>query len=161
MPIPGFIADLRRQVGSDLLWLPGVTAAILEDSHVLMARRADNRRWALISGIVEPGEEPADCLVREAREEVGIDIEVQALACVGVSPVVTYPNGDRAQYLDLTFLCRHIGGTPRVADDESLEVGWIPLDALPHDMTGSSRERLAAALDFQSNPALGTRFHRP
>jgi hypothetical protein len=50
---------------------------------------------------------------------------VQALA------PVTYGNGDTCQYMDITFRCRAVGGEARVNDDESLEVGWFPVDSLP------------------------------
>ncbi len=33
--------------------------------------------------------------------------------------------------MDICFLCRATGGEARVNDDESLEVGWFELDALP------------------------------
>lgn len=44
---------------------------------------------------------------------------------------VTQPDGDRCQYLDVTFRCRAVGGDARVRDDESLDGGWFPVDALP------------------------------
>ncbi len=161
MPIPEFVAALRARVGTTLLWLPGVTAVTFDaEERVLLVRRADNDRWALVSGIVEPGEEPARALVREVAEETGVVVDVVALAYADVTPEVTYPNGDRAQYLDLTFLCRHAGGTAVVADEESTDVGWFPLDALPEPMTASSRDRLANALAFRADPTSGARFHR-
>lgn len=40
-------------------------------------------------------------------------------------------NGDRAQYLDHTFRCSHLSGNAHVADDESSEVGWFELGAMP------------------------------
>ncbi|HET6293580.1 MAG TPA: NUDIX hydrolase, partial [Kribbella sp.] len=43
----------------------------------------------------------------------------------------SYPNGDQVQYLDLCFRCRPLRGEARVNDDESLEVAWYPLTALP------------------------------
>lgn len=60
---------------------------------------------------------------------------------------VQYENGDRAQYLDLTFLCRAVGTDhPRVADDESTAVGWFEADALPAPLMKSSLARIAHAL---------------
>ncbi len=56
---------------------------------------------------------------------------------------VTYMNGDICQYMDITFRCRAVGGEARVNDDESLEVGWFTVDALPElnefACSGSSR----------------------
>ncbi len=162
VPTPQFITRLREQVGPELLWLPGATAVILDGAErVLLVRRADNGLWALVSGIVEPGEDPAACLVREAFEETGVAIEVQALVYLDVSPPITYPNGDQAQYLDTTFLCRHVGGSPRVADDESTAVAWFPLASQPDDMSATSRDRLARALEYRADPGPGARFRRP
>jgi ADP-ribose pyrophosphatase YjhB (NUDIX family) len=145
VPIPDFVVALRARVGTDPLWLPGVTGVVLDDAdRVLLVRRSDSGRWALVSGIVEPGENPAAGLVREVLEETG----------------VVAPNGDRARYLDTTFLCRYVSGTAVVGDDEATDVGWFALDEVPADLSESSRERLANALAFRANPAAGTRFTR-
>lgn len=161
MPVPEFVLRLRRHVGPELLWLPGATAVILDEAdRVLLVRRTDNDRWALVSGIVEPGEEPARALAREVTEEVGLAVEVVALAYVDVTPPVTYPNGDRAQYLDHTFLCRVISGNAVVSDEEATDLGWFRLDALPEPMTATSRDRLAHALAYRADPASGAHFHR-
>jgi 8-oxo-dGTP pyrophosphatase MutT (NUDIX family) len=68
MPIPDFIVDLRRKIGTELLWLPGVTAVVRRDDEILLVQRADNLRWTPITGIVDPGEQPATAAVREAKE---------------------------------------------------------------------------------------------
>jgi hypothetical protein len=57
MPTPEFIVELRKKIGHDLLWLPGVTGVVLDaDDRVLLVRRADDGRWTLVSGVLEPGE---------------------------------------------------------------------------------------------------------
>lgn len=147
MPIPQFVRDARKKLGNDLLWLPGVAAIVVDDrGHVLLAKRADTRRWAVVGGIVEPGEQPADCCVREVLEETGVHCVVERLVGVYVTPRITYENGHQAQYVVTSFLCRATGGTPRVGDDESLDVGYFPPDQLPDGMTPEHRERLAHAL---------------
>ncbi|WP_441248715.1 NUDIX hydrolase [Kitasatospora sp. McL0602] len=146
MPIPPFLAELRSFVGTRPLWLSAVGAVVVDDTgRVLLGRRADNGRWAVIGGILDPGEQPADCVVRECFEEAGVVIAPELLSSVTVSPMQHYPNGDQAQYLDLTFRCRLVSGEARVNDDESLEVGWFAPDALP-ELDDYSRERIAVAL---------------
>ncbi|NMR18701.1 NUDIX domain-containing protein [Cellulomonas fimi] len=163
MPIPDFVSRLRARVGTDLLWLPGVSAVVVdEDGRLLLGRRADNGRWAVVSGILEPGEQPAHAAVREVREETGVDAVTVALVAVSSDRErVVYENGDQAQYVDLTFLCRPVGGEAHVGDDESTEVGWFPPDALPEPMTRTSRERIAHALAYRADPARGTWFDPP
>lgn len=145
MPIPDFIVALRRRLGHDLLWLPAVTAVVLDAGHVLLVRRADNGRWAPVTGIVDPGEQPAVCAAREVLEETRVVARVQRLVSVHADDPVTHANGDRAQYLDLTFRCGYVSGTAAVGDDESLEVRWFPLDALP-PMRPTSLARIEAAV---------------
>lgn len=163
MPVPDFVLRLRSRVGTDLLWLPGVSAVVVrEDGRLLLGRRADNGLWAVPSGILEPGEQPAHAAVREVLEETGVDARVEALAAVCSDARATrYGNGDRAQYLDLTFLCRAEGGEARVGDDESTAVGWFAADSLPEPLAPSSRVRIAHALTHRTDPTRGTWFARP
>ena len=151
MPVPAFILQLRRGVGHDRLFLTGVTAVVLRDDggatpEVLYGRRADNGRWALPSGIVEPGEQPATTLVREVHEELRVEVEPERLALVSTDPDITYPNGDVCQFVSLTFRCRYVGGEAALGDDETLEVAWRPADDPPADLDAIQRRRLAAAL---------------
>ena len=161
MPVPPYITELRRRIGHDLLWLPGVTGAVFDEAdRLLLARRADNGRWSLISGILDPGEQPAVGLAREITEETGVRAEVLAVTSIHAGAPVHYPNGDVAQYLDLTFWCRYVAGTAHVADDESTAVGWFSLDALPAELSDSSRSRLADTLAYRRDPGRGPVFAR-
>ncbi len=145
MPVPEFILRLRERVGHDPLWLPGATAVILHEGRVLLVERADNGRWAPVSGVVDPGEHPEQTVVREALEEAGVTCEVVGLAWVNVTEPIRYPNGDVSQYLDLTYRCRWTGGEPHVGDDESLDARWYPLDDLP-PLTERDLERVRRAV---------------
>lgn len=135
MGTPDFITELRRHVGHAPLWLVGTVAVVLRDAddgpEVLLVRRSDSCEWSLISGIVDPGEHPAEAIVREAMEEAEVSIEVERLLWLVVDPPITYSNGDECQYLDHGFLARWRAGEARVGDAESVEVGWFPVDALP------------------------------
>lgn len=132
MPTPAFILELRRKVGHDLLMLPGLVAVVV-DAHgrVLLNRRADTGRWSLISGILEPGEQPHVAIAREVLEETGVRVRVGPLLHAWTSPRITYPNGDQAQYLTVAYRCEALDGEPRVADDESLEVRFFDTSQLP------------------------------
>jgi 8-oxo-dGTP pyrophosphatase MutT (NUDIX family) len=132
MPTPDFIVALRRHVGHDRLWLSGVSGVVFDDDgRLLLTRRADTGRWAVVSGIIEPGEQPGVALAREVTEETGVVVEVERLVSVLSLDPAVYPNGDRVQFLDLTFACRRVAGTARVADDENLEVAWFSASDLP------------------------------
>lgn len=132
MATPDFIRTLRASAGHQLLWLPGVTAVPFDDDgRVLLGRRADTRTWSVIGGIPDPGEQPAACAVREVYEETAVRCVAERVVLVQALEPFTYPNGDICQYMDITFRCRAVGGEARVNDDESIEVGWFEVDALP------------------------------
>ena len=77
MPIPEFIVETRKKIGTDLMWVPAVCAVVLRDStvsspwavpEVLLVRRADNGEWTPVTRIADPGEEPHVTTVREVLE---------------------------------------------------------------------------------------------
>ncbi|MBF4461467.1 MULTISPECIES: NUDIX hydrolase [unclassified Rathayibacter] len=146
MATPEFVVRLREHVGTELLWLSGVTAVIVRDSgEVLLVRRADTGAWTAVTGIIDPGETVAGTARREAREEAGVEIEVERLVQVRTLPPMTYPHGDRAQYLDHVVRARYLSGEAHVADEESTEVGWFAPDELP-PMSAEHRGRIERAL---------------
>lgn len=160
MATPDFIRELRASAGRQLLFLPGVSAVVLDgEGRVLLARRADTGGWSIIGGIAEPGEQPAATAVREVYEETAVRCVPERVILVqGLEPV-TYPNGDRCQFVDISFRCRAVGGAARVNDDESLEVGWFERDALP-PLEDFALERIKQAMDegpawFESVPPPG------
>lgn len=150
MPVPGFVVSLRDRVGHDRLFLTGVCAVVVRTDRgrpeVLYGRRSDNGRWALPSGILEPGEQPAAAIVREVWEELRVAVEAERLALLTTDPDVHYPNGDVCQYVSLTFRCRYVSGEAAVGDDETLEVAWRAADDPPEELDALQRRRLAVAL---------------
>ncbi|WP_068493446.1 NUDIX hydrolase [Pseudoclavibacter helvolus] len=152
MPIPEFVADLRAKIGPEHpLWLAGATAVIIRPragaagDEVLLVRRSDNGVWSPVTGIVDPGEHPATAAVRESLEEAMVEVRVDRLVRLSVSPKIVHATGDRAQYCDLVFRCSWISGEAAVGDDESVDVAWFPVDALP-EMPEHLSSRVAVAV---------------
>ncbi|MFG3423804.1 NUDIX hydrolase [Micromonospora sp. NPDC049460] len=140
-----YILRIRERVGHSLLLLPSVSAVIRnDDGELLLGKRADDGRWSVISGVLEPGEQPATAVVREVWEETGLHVEPVRLSSVLNHPH-TYPHGDRCEYLNLGFQCRLLGGDARVNDDESVSVEWFSPDRLP-ELDRHARLVLAHAL---------------
>ena len=131
MPTPDFILQLRERIGTLPLWLVGTTAVVVDGDRLLLVKRADTGEWTPVAGIVEPGEHSADAAEREVWEEARVRAVVERLAAVGVTQEYEYPNGDRTRFTDHTYRLRYVSGEPAVGDDESTDVGWFPLDALP------------------------------
>lgn len=151
MGISPYVKRLRDKIGSDLLLLPAVSAIILDDhGRVLLQRASDDGKWYTIGGAMEPGEEPADAVVREVLEETGLVVEPVRLVAVQASPLVTYPNGHQVHYVGTAFLCRVTGGRLHVADDESLELRYFAPNELP-ELRPDQLRRVQYALT--GNPA--------
>lgn len=137
MATPDFILKLREKIGHERLWIPGIRGVVFDAAgRVLLGQRADNGRWGLITGILEPGEEPAPGLLREILEETGVVADTERLVSVDAVGPVNYPNGDVCHFLTLAFRCRHVSGEARVNDDESLAVGWLRREDFPDLLPG-------------------------
>ena len=126
MPMSEYVQSLRERIGNDFLLLPAVTAVIREGDRFLLARDAFSEQWTLIGGGVEPGEEPAEALVREVLEETGAEIRITGLVgAYGGEPMMrTYGNGDRAGYVTVAYECRLLGAAAPDMD-ELIELGWF------------------------------------
>lgn len=132
MPIPEFVRTLRAKIGHDPLPLVGTIATVFDDrGRVLMVRRADNHQWTLVTGCVEPGEEPAVGALREIEEETAVVARVERLLGISALELATLPNGDQVWWTSILFHCHYLSGDARVNDDESIDVRWVELDQMP------------------------------
>jgi 8-oxo-dGTP diphosphatase len=103
-----------------------------DDGHILLARRANvpysSGLWGLPGGHVEDSETLAAAAARELSEEVGVQVDVNALEPLGVT---RYVDGD-ARGCDFYFLARAWHGEP-VPTAECNEVRWCDPAALPDE----------------------------
>lgn len=164
MPTPDYILDLREHVGNKQLFLPACTAIILrpvpagapiwEVPKVLLVKRADNGRWTPVAGICEPGEEVSETVVRETKEEVGLDATVEALLGVGKVGPVTYPNGDECLFMDTTMrLSVPADAEPVISDEENTEAQWFSVAQLPDSVDRRARLCIANGVAQMRHPA--------
>ena len=104
-----------------------VAALVREAGRVLMSRRRADQAmpnlWEFPGGKVEPGEHPEAALIREVREELGCDVEVE-----GIHEVVFHAYEEFDLYM-LVYATRVVGGTPRAI--QVAEVAWVPAAELP------------------------------
>ncbi|WAH38493.1 NUDIX domain-containing protein [Alicyclobacillus dauci] len=134
MPISHYLRDLRASVGSRLLLMPGVAAVIRnQEGHVLLQKRSDNGMWDIPAGSIDPGEAPAQAVIREVYEEAGLLVRPTAILGIlgGKAFRVQYPNGDQVEYTATVFACEVIGGQLEAIDGESTEFRYTPPDDLP------------------------------
>jgi ADP-ribose pyrophosphatase YjhB (NUDIX family) len=113
--------------------LVGVGAIIIEDSRVLLVKRAHpplQAQWSIPGGVLEVGELVREAAIREAREETGLIVEPGDL--LGVYDRVLRNAEQRVEYhyVLIDFLCRKVGGELAAASDAT-EVRWFTRDELP------------------------------
>jgi 8-oxo-dGTP diphosphatase len=113
--------------------LVGVGAIIIEDSRVLLVRRAHpplQAQWSIPGGVLEVGELIREAAIREAREETGLIVEPGDL--LGVYDRILRNSEKRVQYhyVLIDFLCRRVGGELAAADDAA-DVRWFTREELP------------------------------
>lgn len=105
------------------------------DGRVLLVRHSYRSRWGFPGGLVNRGEDVGDTARREAREEVGLDIEL-----VGEPAVVVAPKPRR---VDVVYRCKPRDGadpdSARPMSPEITDVRWTARDELPelqHEAAG-------------------------
>jgi ADP-ribose pyrophosphatase YjhB (NUDIX family) len=129
--------------------LPSVSVLPVDEAgQVLLVRHVGHDDgWGVLGGAVDVGESPAAAAVREAREEIGVDMELVRLLDVlgGPDYEVSYPNGDRAAYVTAVYEARIISGRPAPSDGELSEVAWFLPGELPRlRLSGFTRALLQA-----------------
>lgn len=110
----------------------GVATLIFNDEGFLLLHKRKGRHeggvWGTPGGHIDYGEAPEDTCIREANEEVGV--EIGNVRFYGITNDVFEKTG--RHYITLWYRAEWFGGEPKIAaPDEVEEVAWFPMDALP------------------------------
>jgi 8-oxo-dGTP diphosphatase len=109
-----------------------VGAIIVQDERILLVRRSNpplQGEWSIPGGLVETGETTKEAIVREVREETGLEIEVVRLAEVFERIVRDRESRVQYHFVLIDYLCQVIAGEAHAASDVS-EVRWVRTDEL-------------------------------
>lgn len=106
--------------------LIGVGAVIVSDGRVLLVQRGTEPalgRWSIPGGLIEVGEMLTEAVIREVREETGL--EVDPVELIELLDRI-HRDGDRVRYhyVIADYLCRVVGGTLNAASDAAA-VRWV------------------------------------
>ena len=119
----------------------GAGVAIIENDQILLTKRQDFDVWCMPGGQIETGESFAQAAIREAKEEVGLDVRLTRL--VGTYTRATWVNG---LYHVQIFAATVTGGTPRLQASEVTEIAYFGINELPAAMLVGQRHRALDAL---------------
>lgn len=106
-----------------------VDAVIIKDDSIILIKRKNNPfkdKWALPGGFVEYGETVEKAVLREAKEETGLDVKIQKLLGVYSNP----DRDPRGHTVSVCFLCRIVAGKLK-ADTDSGDVREFKFSELP------------------------------
>ena len=106
----------------------GADAAIFNSQgEILLMERVDGSGWCLPCGWVDPNERPADAVLREVREETGLEVEVTSL--VGVFTRMTSARNGPHTMIAIVHLCEPVGGGLTLSH-EGLALRYWPIDEM-------------------------------
>jgi len=112
----------------------GVGVLIREGDRYLIVKRAaepDAGLWSIPGGLVEVGERTAEAAAREAKEETGLDVEIEDI--IGVVDKIVRDEASRVKYhfVIVDYLAKRRGGTVKASSD-ALEARWVKGEDLPN-----------------------------
>ena len=131
MGMSPYVRSLRAAVGSTRILMPSVSGIVRDaEAGILLVRQRDDGIWSTAGGSVDPGETPANAVVREVWEETGLLVRPTRLIGVygGADFVVRYPNGDETQYISTIFECAVESGTLRADGEETTDARFWTYD---------------------------------
>jgi ADP-ribose pyrophosphatase YjhB (NUDIX family) len=138
--------------------VPAATAVVVNDQgEILLQRRSDNGLWALPGGAMDIGEFIRDTVIREVKEETGLDVEPVGLVGIYSDPhhVIAYSDGEVRQQFSICFRTRLMGGT-LARSDESTDIRFVrPEDLHLFPMHASMRLRIDHYLERRQEPYIG------
>jgi len=139
-----------ERVGRQANLVVKCVVAVFDESgqRLLLTRRAENGRWCLPGGKMEPGESAAEACARELWEETGLRATVERLVGVYSTPhcVLEYADGSRCQLVALLFQGCVVGGE-LLLGDEVTEVAYFGVhDIATLDILETHQQRISDVL---------------
>lgn len=106
-----------------------------EKGDILLARRNEpelkyaHDKWEFVGGGIEFGESPEEALIREVKEEAGVDVEIIRLIPKVFSEKLTISDEKQAHVIILSYECKIISGQLKAGLEEEIsELKFVPLD---------------------------------
>lgn len=128
-----YIKWIRARIGHDTIILNFSVACIInENGEILLQKRSDKGDiWGLPGGAVEIGESIEEAVIREVKEETGLNVEVDHFIGVYSKYFHTYSNGDQSQSICHLFKCSMLNGELLVDNKETFDLKFFDKNNIP------------------------------
>ncbi len=104
-----------------------VIGVVMNDlGEILMAKRIDekvpeaNNKWEFVGGKIEFGESPEGAVIREVKEESGLDVEILLLVPKVFQTLWTKADGSKLHTILICYLCQVVGGELKTVMDHKI-----------------------------------------
>lgn len=139
--LPGFRLSRSKQP----LWVV-VQAVVAQGDEVLLVKRTTPRAWEIPGGFPEPKEWLLDAVVREVREETGLQVRIERFSGL-------YLRTGFFAHLSTVFLCAPEDGH-LLPGAETLSAEFYPVDQLPRGLFPWQRQVIVDALNGDTKPVI-------
>jgi mutator protein MutT len=120
----------------------GVGAIIIRDGKILLEKRKNEPgkgKWSIPGGLVELGESLEETVLREVKEETGLDVEKPELIDVVSNIDLDEDNRIKYHFVIVDYFVKLMGGTPEAMSDAE-EIRMVRLDEVEkYDLTKTFR----------------------
>jgi len=150
-----YIKKIRTKLGHQKFIHPAARIIIENEvGEILMIKRADNNNWGIPAGSLEEGETIKDCIIREVKEETGlqiIDCQVIGISSNPEKETVTYPNEDVIQYFTIEFYSNNWSGSIQNFDKKEVKIAQFVNNEWVYKLPKNEQSAFESLTYFKAN----------
>ncbi len=144
-----------ERVGKQGQLAVGCSAWVIDSTtqKLLLIQRADNQRWAVPGGYMDPGESVTEACEREVLEETRIQVKATGLIALYNDPnlLLEYPDGNKWQLIVLHFAVEVVGGKINIGDETTAVGFFTAAEIAKMDLGPFDRQRVNDGFAFQKS----------
>ena len=145
-----YISRMREKIGHEGMIFVSAFGVLWNKQHdaILLEKRWDSEEgWGFPGGYLEYRDSPMQAVVREFKEETGLDVAVTRM--LGMATHVTDKNswGDAQETIGIGFEVEQVGGTLRKDGVETLDLQFVPINPVPKMFVPQAQKTLHRVLN--------------
>lgn len=129
-----YIARMREKVGHEGMIFVSAFGVLWNEAHdaILLEKRWDSDKgWGFPGGYLEYGDSPMQAVIREFKEETGLDVKVERMLSLTTHLTEKNSWGDAQETIGVGFEVSKIGGELQKDGTETLDLAFVPINPEP------------------------------